>query len=257
MYWWHSNTVNAKHDSPFQMSRAATVQVIAHDINSSGTGFFVGPDLILTCFHVVAVPGRQSLTLGVRTSAGEMIPARVLSHSDPSPSAHDFAYLQLSHPPVQEAAIANFSRPDERSFVGDAVVYSGFPLATPGMFTARGMLAGRNDEESSLFVQGPINKGNSGGALINTAGRVTGIITAREGGISGDFEDLQNYIAQTNQQVSVSLAGVNMLHVISKLISTLDEHISTGIGYATDIKFAREFAERHFQKKPMQPPALT
>jgi hypothetical protein len=43
----------------------------------------------------------------------------------------------------------------------------------------------------------------------------------------------------------VKLMGVDPLQATKNIIQTLDQYISTGIGYARSIKFAREYLGKH------------
>lgn len=67
----------------------------------------------------------------------------------------------------------------------------------------------------------------------------------REGGISEGLAQLRNQINQNSSHGSVTMMGINPLTSIRSLIDTLDEYISTGIGYARTISFAREYLLQH------------
>ncbi len=67
----------------------------------------------------------------------------------------------------------------------------------------------------------------------------------REGGISRGLSNLTTYIDKTAPQGSVRIAGVDPLQATKAIIQTLDEYISTGIGYARAIKFAREYGDKN------------
>jgi hypothetical protein len=107
------------------------------------------------------------------------------------------------------------------------------------------MISGIDDSGSIICIQGAINKGNSGGALITDDGKVIGIVSMREGGISKALKDLTVHIEATSNQGSVRLLGVDPLGAIKATIETLDTYISTGIGYARCIKFLKEYSSKH------------
>ena len=113
------------------------------------------------------------------------------------------------------------------------------------MVTHRGMVSGHDDAFSIIFIQAPVNKGNSGGALLNAQGHVIGIVSMREGGISQGLQQLQVYIDQISSQGSVQIMGVDPLQATKAIILTLDQYISTGIGYARAIKFAQEYFSKN------------
>jgi len=106
-------------------------------------------------------------------------------------------------------------------------------------------ISGVDINGSIICIQAPINKGNSGGALLSSDGNVLGVISMREGGISKGLDDLSKHIEITSKQGSVQIMGVDPLQSIRAIISTLDTYISTGIGYAIHIKYLREYCKKH------------
>jgi S1-C subfamily serine protease len=242
----------AQESSVLQLSRSSSVRLISQAAQSSGSGFFVADEFVLTCFHVVAsiVVEDKSIKwslhpdLQVVTPSGETIAANVVSipaQTDASPLMQDFALVKLQAKPSKSYSILTLASEKEAPTVGDDVVFSGYPLATPGMATHRGMVSGYDESLSIIFVQAPVNKGNSGGALLNAQGHVIGIVSMREGGISQGLQQLQVYIDQTSSHGSVQLMGVDPLQATKAIIQTLDQYISTGIGYARSIKCFREY----------------
>lgn len=132
------------------------------------------------------------LDIQVTLASGEMIAGTVVSvpnQSDPSPLVQDFAVVRLKSKPTKGFSKVELASDEETLKVGDDVVCSGFPLATPSMVTHRGMVSGFDSSGALIFVQAPINKGNSGGALLNSQGHVVGIVSMREGGISQGLND--------------------------------------------------------------------
>jgi S1-C subfamily serine protease len=239
-----------------ELSRAASAKLISQSGNSSGTGFLVGDQYVVTCFHVVASLVIQGTNVNwtlfpdllVTLSTGETISGAVVSipsPTDPSPVHQDFAVVKLKVKPSAILPRLELATDEEQLNVGDEVVFSGFPLATPGMVTHRGMVSGWDDSMSLIFVQAAINKGNSGGALLNSHGRVAGIVSMREGGISQGLQQLTTYIDQTAQHGNVQLMGVDPLQATKAIIQTLDQYISTGIGYARVIRFAGTYLSKN------------
>ena len=113
------------------------------------------------------------------------------------------------------------------------------------MVTHKGIISGINSDRSIICIQAPVNKGNSGGALMSFDGKVQGIVSMREGGIGRGLEELQIYIDSTSKNGSVHLMGVDPLQAINALIGTLNTYISTGIGYAHSSKFISDYLVRH------------
>jgi S1-C subfamily serine protease len=242
--------------SMLDISRDSGVMIVSRAGNSKGSGFFIHDQHIVTCFHVVAKLTTQGSTMNwsihpdleVTLPSGETIPATVVSvpaQTDPSPLIEDFAIIRLKYKPSKNYNKVQLASDKELLKVGDDVVFSGYPLATPGMVTHRGMVSGFDSSASLVFVQASINKGNSGGALLNAQGHVVGIISMREGGISKGLDELKVYIDQTSTHGSVQIMGVDPLQATKAIIQTLDQYISTGIGYARSVKFVREYISRN------------
>jgi S1-C subfamily serine protease len=239
-----------------EVSRDSSVKLTSQSGNSSGSGFLINDQYVLTCFHVLAALSAQGSAINwslypdlqVTLSSGETIAATVVSvptQADPSPVLQDFALVKLKSKPLKNSTKLQLASDKETLKVGDDVVFSGYPLATPGMVTHRGMVSRFDSSATLIFVQASINKGNSGGALLNTQGHVVGIVSMREGGISQGLQELSSHIDQTSYQGSVQLMGVDPLQATRAIIQTLDQYISTGIGYARSIRFARAYLDKN------------
>jgi S1-C subfamily serine protease len=245
----------AQEPNVLQLSRDATVRIVSQSGNSSGTGFMIENQYLLTCFHVIASLSMQGTSIQwtahndvkVTLASGETLSGTLVSiptNKDGSPLTQDFAVVKLESTPKLPFTKLNLAAESEAFQVGDDVVFSGYPLATPGMVTHRGMISGFDAPKNLIFVQASINKGNSGGALVNSQGHVVGIVSMREGGISKGLSDLTKQIDQTASQGSVRMMGVDSLQATKSIIQTLDQYISTGIGYAINIKFARDYINK-------------
>jgi serine protease Do len=136
-----------------------------------GSGVIVTPDgYILTNHHVV--DGAELIR--VVTVDRRSFEARVVGSDSPS----DLAVLKIE---AQDLAVLNLGNSDTVE-VGDVVLALGNPLGleqtvTAGIISAKGRSTGLSDGSFEDFLQtdAPINQGNSGGALINTAGELVGI----------------------------------------------------------------------------------
>ena len=239
-----------------ELSRESTVMIVSKNGNSKGTGFLIGDEYVMTCFHVVAALSVQGANINwnlyrdlqVILPSGEAIDGTVIStptQADASPLMQDFALMKLNAKPTKSFQTVQLALEKEHLRVGDDLIFSGYPLATPGMVTHRGMVSGFDKFGSLIFLQAAINKGNSGGALLNDQGHVVGIISMREGGISQGLGELQVYIDKTSKQGTVQIMGVDPLQATKAIIQTLDQYISTGIGYARSIKFTRDYLINH------------
>jgi serine protease Do len=136
-----------------------------------GSGVIFKPDgYILTNHHVV--DGAEGIK--VEMSDQRVFNARVVGSDPPS----DLAVLKIdtSGLPVLTLGDSDSAR------VGDIVLAVGNPLGigqtvTAGIISAKGRATGLSDGSFESFLQtdAPINRGNSGGALVNTAGELVGI----------------------------------------------------------------------------------
>jgi serine protease Do len=136
-----------------------------------GSGvIFKSDGYILTNHHVV--DGAEGIK--VEMSDQRVFNARVVGSDPPS----DLAVLKIdaSGLPVLTLGDSDSTR------VGDIVLAVGNPLGigqtvTAGIISAKGRATGVSDGSFESFLQtdAPINRGNSGGALVNTAGELVGI----------------------------------------------------------------------------------
>lgn len=132
-----------------------------------GTGFAVGPGLILTANHVVGDARHVVVRL---PGSGGFFSARVV-YSDP---VLDIAAL------VVESDIAALALADKAPRVRESVFAVGYPLDPRRTHpqSARGIIAGFV-EDGTVQLDMALNPGNSGGPLIGPNERVIGMVVAR------------------------------------------------------------------------------
>jgi Do/DeqQ family serine protease len=136
-----------------------------------GSGVVVTPDgYILTNNHVVA--GAERVT--VEFVDGRTLSAKVVGTDPPS----DLAVLKVDGTGFKTLPLADSSQVR----VGDVVLAVGHPLGlgqtvTMGIISAKDRSTGavRGGYEDFLQTDAPINRGNSGGALVNLRGELVGI----------------------------------------------------------------------------------
>ncbi|MFN6963245.1 MAG: Do family serine endopeptidase [Pyrinomonadaceae bacterium] len=137
-----------------------------------GSGVLVSADgTILTNNHVVE--GAQKIT--VQMSDDKTFEAKIVGSDKPS----DLAVLKIE---AQNLPFLNLGNSDTVR-VGDIVLAIGNPLGigqtvTAGIISAKGRRTGLSDGTSFqdfLQTDAPINRGNSGGALVNLNGELIGI----------------------------------------------------------------------------------
>ncbi len=136
-----------------------------------GSGVIVSDDgYILTNNHVIAGADRIEIIL----YNDERYQAEVVG-KDPS---SDLAVLKLNAP-VDKFEAAKLGNSDELA-VGEIVIAIGSPFGLRNTITQGIVSAKGRKRELQMFIQtdAAINKGNSGGALVNIDGKVIGINTA-------------------------------------------------------------------------------
>ncbi len=165
-------------------SQSGTTSVSGADQQALGSGFVVDKNgHIVTNFHVVQ--GADEIRVGF--SNRDTVEAKLVG-SDPST---DIAVLRVS---VDANALTPLPLGDsDRVKVGDPVVAIGNPFgldrtATAGIVSAVSRLIQSPSNftiDHVIQTDAPINKGNSGGPLLNNRGEVIGVNTQIEtGGVS-------------------------------------------------------------------------
>jgi len=156
------------------IQRVLPAVVVVETPRGTGSGFLVSDVSVLTAAHVV---GDQSLVT-VRLGTGETIAARVTGLDTEA----DLALLGLPRPgkprpmlPLGSAAAVK---------VGQQVFVVGSPLGTFSNTVTRGIVSAMRNLGGVSLIQtdAAINPGNSGGPVLNEAGEVIGVATARARG---------------------------------------------------------------------------
>ncbi len=136
-----------------------------------GSGVIVSPDgYILTNHHVI--DGAEDIT--IELSDRKTVNAKLIGSDPPS----DLAVLKIEMNNLPVVPMGN----SDQVRVGDVVLAIGNPLGigqtvTSGIISAKGRSTGLSDGSFEDFLQtdAAINRGNSGGALVNTNGELIGI----------------------------------------------------------------------------------
>jgi S1-C subfamily serine protease len=174
------------------ISMAEPAVVLIDAGNARGTGFFIGPDTLLTNVHVIQ--GRASVV--VRLSDGTTLSARV----ERQLPTVDMALLRTDRPHPQRAALELGSIQGVRA--GQEVIAIGAPLGLQSTAT-RGIVSALRNADGVVLIQtdAAINPGNSGGPLLDRRGRVIGINTLK---IGGSAQSLGFAVAINHAQALIS-----------------------------------------------------
>lgn len=173
---------------------------------STGTGFFISPDTLVTNDHVVA--GCAELKL--RKNGGDAGGVRLLATSAPD----DLAVLRAPAPNKSflKLRVGAPIKPAE------PVLVFGYPLAqalssagntTLGNVTA---LSGLRDDSRYIQISAAVQPGNSGGPAIDEAGRLMGVVVSKLNAVA--FARLTGDIPQ----------NVNFAIKVSTLVNFLEAH---------------------------------
>jgi hypothetical protein len=159
----------------------ATVRVV--DEPTCGTGFFVASDLIVTNAHVVDGCSRPVVEL----TAGSLYSYKVRATTVAIDYPQDLAVLRLEiptgprTPPFPATAVLTLG---DAPLPGDDVWFCGYPMGVPGRRIGRGCVSGYHETEIhghkdlGVVIDATVNRGNSGGAVVDEDGRVRGVIYA-------------------------------------------------------------------------------
>jgi serine protease Do len=155
----------------FGLGRGRMVQPRDEVQRGLGSGVVVSEDgYILTNHHVI--DGAQEIK--VEVSEGKVQQAKLIGSDPPS----DLAVLKIGGGKYSVLPLGD----SDKVRVGDVVLAVGNPLGigqtvTSGIISAKGRRTGLSDGSFEDFLQtdAAINRGNSGGALVNTNGELVGI----------------------------------------------------------------------------------
>lgn len=143
------------------------------DLNSSGTGFLISAELVATSFHVVE--GSHSITLHM--SDGSSATATTLSMD----RSKDLAILKMQRP----TALRFLHVASDTVGLGAEVFTIGFPQpdlmgVEPKLSTGViSSTSGIQDDSRAYQISVPVQAGNSGGPLIDSEGRVVGVVASK------------------------------------------------------------------------------
>lgn len=186
--------------------------------NSLGSGFIISPDgYIVTNNHVVEGADVIRVSIGGKNKKDTQIEAEVIG-TDPET---DLALLKVK---VENLPYLRFGD-SEALEVGEWVVAIGSPLGldhtvTAGIVSAKGRNIQSGSYDDYLQTDASINRGNSGGPLLNLDGDVVGINTAIAQRAQGIGFAIPSAIAkqiiaslQTDKKVSRGWLGVTIQNV--------------------------------------------
>jgi Do/DeqQ family serine protease len=202
-----------------------------------GSGVIISADgTVLTNHHVIDGADKITVTL----DNNKIYDAKIVGSDAPS----DLAVLKIEAESLPFLSLGN----SDNVRIGDIVLAIGNPLGigktvTAGIISAKGRRTGLSDGSFEDFLQtdAPINRGNSGGALVNLSGELIGvnsqIISGSEGGgnIGIGFSIPSNMAKSVMEQllkdgkVHRGMLGVNIQNVTEEVAKSLDLKEAKGV----------------------------
>lgn len=154
------------------------VEVLSREAEGHGSGFFIAPGIVMTNRHVV----EKATNIRVQTADKSLVPAELIA----ADGALDVALLRIKQ---NDLPILNLGNSDN-VHVGDEITAIGFPIvesltatSTFGRISSTDRVIGENP---CFHIDLTINHGNSGGPLLDRAGKVIGITTFGFGDFHAD-----------------------------------------------------------------------
>lgn len=212
--------------------RTALVVALGTEGMGTGSGFFVGPDLLVTNHHVIAGAKPDGI-LVTSQSLGQAHPATVLKSQGPfQDTGGDFALLRVQgvdqpsyeiHRPtsslkLQAVVAAGYPGDVIQSDTEFQALLQGQGQAAPDLTVTRGTVNSEQDYRGLARVvvhSAGISQGNSGGPLVDTCGRVVGVNTfanrgeLRSWNFALDTEGLLQFLQDTPAASAVTSAPCN------------------------------------------------
>ena len=204
-------------------------------VRGLGSGVIVTTDgYILTNHHVI--DGAQQIEVDLQ--GPRTVTAKLVGSDPPS----DLAVLKIEEGGLSPLALAD----SDKVQVGDIVLAIGNPLGigqtvTLGIISAKGRRTGLSNGSFEDFLQtdAPINRGNSGGALVDSNGDLVGInsqILSPSGGSIGIGFAIPSKMARDvldqlvkHGKVSRGHLGVVVQPVTKDIVASLKLNIANGV----------------------------
>lgn len=226
---------------------------------SSGSGFKHGKYLI-TNNHVIQVSEAERIVLLTTQDDGCTTSSEItftkpdfrsaLKSGDPA-SAWDFAILEINRDDFALIPSLELEEQDYQVKIGTQIAILGYQFSQKNLSMHVGYISSQYEKNNVEYIQidASVNRGNSGGPLINcSTGKVIGIVTRKETGLTQNFNEIADNIIEHISEMpktegTVFIEGVNQSAInnevpkdIKSLMREIERSANVGIGYAYHIK---------------------
>lgn len=193
----------------------------------TGSGFiFSKKGILVTCNHVVK--GSAATVLKFPDST-EFISAKVIMCDD----EHDLALLKFDDQNRKPLELGNLNNVIE----GMRVIFSGYPFGAQDLTTHQGIISAIIKDATNItsyLIDGTVNSGNSGCPLLNSEGKVIGVVNAKR----RNRNDLLSKVEEL-QAGAVSLHGIDLVEIYQ----ALSNNLQLGVGIAVPASYIPEHKE--------------
>lgn len=229
----------------------------------AGTAFVCAHGLISNSHTVQAVAGTTFIVQrgsSTWSMTAEELRSRIVAES--REDAHDYALISLYQAPRGfEPSGVRLARPQVPP-VGRQVAYLGYPFGSSSLVVSTGYVSSLEAKPSGVVVlriDGSVNRGNSGGPVIDLAtGQVIALIARAETGfVMQHFRELQEALASNIQllektQAVIQVGGIDPIQVsratmvaIAQVTHLIERSANVGIGYAMGLGALADVIARH------------
>jgi len=190
--------------------------------NATGSGFYISPNKLLTCAHVVrSDKGELANKIRVIDTSGTSREASILDVQ----RTYDLALLECKEDIVKPEIQTDLPE------IGLAVVFAGMPAGLlkisvfPGMVSQVGGALIPRPKCEMIQIAGMVNNGNSGGPLFNASnGEILGIVTAKYVPLLQEINKLNETLSQIPQfPSSVGIGEIDFARFVNLTLGSIQQ----------------------------------
>jgi len=214
--------IEKNQQSPLKLEdllRCCVVKLTIPHSSGHGTGFFVAPELILTCAHVVKAATQTVLVLWQEQTYQAIVAQRANNSQN-----IDLALLQLVDPISDHPCVLLDASIEPRDFLWTYGYSDDYPDGAPTTFEAEGLTT---KNRSIKFKNGQVRSGLSGAPLLNhRTGKVCGVIKSTRSissSLGGDAVPVQTVLSEfaalAQRQDEVQARNPQWMQCIPRIIT--------------------------------------